>query len=111
MKNTKDKGKIRFLIYRSKHQYIGVCFELGIIEEADDEEKLIYRLKNGAQAMVKAVAENGLDDSHLNKNVSLKYYLYWYLSIFLKLRDSLILEQSKRIENFRNINNLAPSCI
>ena len=111
MKNTKDKGKLRFLIYRSGDKYLGICFELGIVEEENDLDKLMYRLKNGAEATVKAVVENKLDDSHLNKKVSLKYYLWWYFSVILKMKDLFILEQSKKIENFRNLNNIAPSCI
>jgi hypothetical protein len=110
MKNTKDKGKLRFLVYKSGEKYIGVCFELGIVEEEADQEKLLYRLKNGAEAMVKAVVENNLDETHLNKNVGFKYEFMWSLGSLLKFRDGFNLREMKPISSF-NIKNAAPSCI
>ena len=99
------------LIYKTRARYVGVCFELGIVEEENNVDKLMYRLKNGAEAMVIAVIKDKLDDSHLNKKVSLKYYFLWYFSWILKINNSSVLEQSKQIDNFHNIQNLAPSCI
>jgi hypothetical protein len=110
MKNTKEDGKLRFLIYKSTANYVGVCFELGLVEEEEDLKKLIYRLKNGAEATVKAIVDNNLDETHLNKKVPLKYELMWYLGAIIKFKNKFHLMETKPITNF-NINNVAPSCI
>lgn len=111
MKNTKDKGKLRFLIYKSKNNYVGICFELGIIEEEENLNKLIHRLRNGSEAIVKAVMKNNLDDSHFNKVVAMKYYFIWYLGWIINFKSGFGLRELRPINNFNNINNLAPSCI
>lgn len=111
MKNTKEKGKLRFLIYKSKDKYIGVCFELGIVEEEENVDNLINRLKNGSEAVVKAVVKNNLDASHLNKGVALKYELIWYLGWVIKFKDGFNLKELRPISNFKDISRLAPSCI
>lgn len=111
MKNTKVRGKLRFLVYKSGDYYTGICFELGIVEENKDVNKLLYRLKNGSEAIVKAVIENNLDESHLNKRVALKYYLIWYFGWIVNFKGGYGLRESKLVDNFRNREQLAPSCI
>ena len=111
MKNTVNKGKLRFLIYESNSRYVGVCFELGIVEEEKNVDKLIYRLKNGSEAIVKAVIDNNLDNSHINKRVALKYYFIWYFGWIIKFKNGFNLKELRPINNFRNIQDLAPNCI
>ena len=111
MKNTKNKGNLRFMIYGSEGKYIGVCFELGIVEEEKNLEKLMYRIRNGTEAVVKAVKENNLDAKHLNKNVGLKYEMMWYLGWVIQFKKGYKLKVLKPIENFNNQANLAPSCL
>lgn len=101
MKNTIKKGKIRFLVYKNKDLYTGVCFELGLVEQEKTKEKVFKRLKNGANAMLTAINEKELDETHINKSVSLKYELFWYFSFLLKIKDLLVLEDSDII-NFKN---------
>jgi hypothetical protein len=110
MKNTKKEGKLRFLVYKSGAGYVGVCFELGIVEEEADLNQLFYRLRNGAEAMVKAVVENNLDETHLNKKVGFKYEFMWHLGWALKVKDGFDLKEVKPIANF-NIKNAAPVCV
>jgi len=110
MKNTKKEGQLRFLVYKSGVNYVGVCFELGIVEEEADLDKLFYRLRNGAEALVRAVVENDLDETHLNKKVSFKYELIWYLGWLLKFKDGFNLKEMKPIANF-NVKNAAPVCV
>lgn len=110
MKNTKKEGKLRFLIYKSTDHYVGVCFELGLVEEEQDFKQLMYRLKNGAEASVKAIMENNLDETYLNQKVSFKYEFMWYLGWMMKLKNGFNLKEMKPITDF-NINNVAPSCI
>ena len=111
MKNTKQKGKLRFLVYESNHGYVGVCFELGIVEEEKNVDKLMHRLKNGSEAIVKAVIENNLDESHLNKKINWKYEFIWYFAWLIKFKSGFNLKELKPINNFSNIQNLAPNSI
>lgn len=110
MKNRIEGGQLRFLVYKSKENYIGICFELGIVEEAADFKVVLSKMKNGAEAMLKAIQENKLDETHLNKRVSFKYELIWYLSVLLDFKRGFNLKEKMPVSDF-SIGNVAPNCI
>lgn len=75
MKNTKERGVIRFLIYKRKEDklFTGICLDLDIVEQAEDVEFLRKSLIEAAQGYVEAVCKNNLTDNLLNKPIPKKY--------------------------------------
>lgn len=95
MKNTKKQGKLRFLIYGSKNHYIGICYELGLVEEGNSINQVKYRLSNGAKAIFETCLKESLPDDILNSRPPLKYafiffaipFIFPFLNFISQLRD------------------------
>lgn len=73
-KNTKERGRLRFMIYESKPRlYTAVCLELGLVREGDDPLKLRARISGLARKYLESVIKNNLDDRLLNQDLPAKY--------------------------------------
>lgn len=74
MKNTKNKGVVRFFIYKEGAKYVGVCLDFDIIEEGKDVGKLKRSLLEAAQGHVGTVIKEGMNDKLLNRRAPKKYW-------------------------------------
>lgn len=68
---------LRFLIMRGEKKFFGVCLEFNITEEHEDSEKLAQILKDMAISHIKAVKNNNLDKSLLDRKANKKYFEIW----------------------------------
>lgn len=109
MKNTKQKGKLRFLIYGSKHDYIGICYEIGMVEQGNSIEQVKHRLMNGAKAILETCVKENLPNNILNTRPPLKYTLIFYGIPFVVLLTNFI-SQIRELFSFdifeKNISEL-----
>ena len=100
MKNTKKQGKLRFIVFKSKYGYEGICLEIDerVIEKT--MEKASERIFEVAKDTLKMVAKGEISEKHLNERALLKYYFLWYfgalLSSVLNWRDLSITQMSIR---------------
>ena len=80
--NTKKFGKLRFVVYKSKDQYIGVCLELDEVITEESIEKAANRIIEACKGYVETVIKENLSDDLLNQRAPLKYYIRYYLGNF-----------------------------
>ena len=80
--NTKEFGKLRFVVYKSKSQYVGVCLELDEIIVEDSIDKAANRLIEASKGYVETVIKENLSDDFLNQRAPLQYYIRYYLGNF-----------------------------
>lgn len=76
MKNTKERGLFRFIVYKKvgDKNYTGVCLDLDIIEENKDPIILRKSLEEAAQGYLEVVCKNKLDDKLLSKSAPKQYW-------------------------------------
>lgn len=76
MKNTKQQGQFRFIIYKRALDkcYTGVCLDLDIVEEDKDSIALRKSLEEAARGYFEAVIKKNLPDTLLNKPSPKKYW-------------------------------------
>jgi hypothetical protein len=74
LKNKKELGMARILIYPEKDGYIGVCLDLDIIEEAKTKKEVTEQIKEATEGYIINVCKNNLDDSLLNRPAPEKYW-------------------------------------
>lgn len=76
MKNTKQQGQFRFVIYKKagEKNYTGVCLDLDIVEQDKDPVALRKSLEEAAQGYLEAVCKNNLNEELLNKPALKKYW-------------------------------------
>ncbi len=74
--NTKQKGVIKFLIYRGDgdSMYTAVCLTFDIVEHGKDLEELKKSIEEAARTHLESVIKNKLDDSLLNRSAPQKYW-------------------------------------
>ncbi len=75
MKNTKEQGQFRFIVYKKPQDkyFVGICLDLDIVEEDENPIRLRKNLEEAAQGYLEAVGKNNLNDELLNKQVPGKY--------------------------------------
>ncbi len=112
MKNTTKQGKLRFLIYGSKNKYIGICYELGMVEQGQTINEVQHRLTNGAKAIIETCIKEKLSNKILNQKPPLKYLFEFHFILFLMSLSNFI-SQIRNVCSFRffdeNISELSPS--
>ena len=91
------------MIYGRESHYIGVCFELGLVEEGKSLEEVENRLHNGARAIVATCVKENLSDENFNTNPPLKYRLLFYIIPILFLFFSFV-RQLRDFFTFRIFN-------
>lgn len=85
--NTLEKGTLHFVILKWGDGYLGICKELGFVEEWDDQEQVLSHLINGAVATLKAVKDNPKLQPSLNTKPPLKYLAIFYIAPILSYWD------------------------
>ena len=98
MKNTKQFGKLRFLLYKTSGGYSAVCLELNEIITEPTKEQALKRMINIAEGYLVSIYKENLSDDHLNQVAPIKYRVLYHLAPilnrFAKLKD-------EDIENFK----------
>jgi len=74
IRNTKEKGIIRFVIFPQKKLFVGVCLDFNIIEEGEDPKKVIESLEEAAIGHIEVVIKENLSDELLNRHAPKKYW-------------------------------------
>ena len=89
MKNTKSEGMFRIFFYPSEGGWVGVCPEFGVVHRGDDIVSVKKEILQSAKEYLEFVRKLNLDDSQLNKSISLIHYVRYYLNKirFLSRRD------------------------
>lgn len=72
--NTKEKGIFRFIVYKEKMDFVGVCLDLNIVEFGSDPEKTLKSVKEAASSYLEAVRSENLPDEYLNRPAPQKYW-------------------------------------
>lgn len=114
MRNTKQQGQFRFVIYKKvgDRYYTGVCLDLDIVEEDKDPVILRKSLEEAAQGYLEAVCENKLDNKLLNQSAPEQYWqiLKDLENYFRLLHQSSQSRQSSPIQDSqvftRNVHDL-----
>jgi hypothetical protein len=78
--NTKKFGKLRFVVYKEKNQFVGVCLELDEIVIENSIEKAANRIFEASKGYVETVIKENLSDELLNQRAPIKYYIKYYTS-------------------------------
>lgn len=115
MKNTLEKGRIRFLIYGSpaKKHYTGICYELGLVEEGNSVEEVKHRLINGTVAIVQTVTKEKMPLDCINMRPALKYTVIFYFFAIISVVTYLtnFLRESFTLKIFdENLSDLKAAC-
>ena len=90
-RNTKEKGVLHFRIFKWDGRYLGVCKEMGFVEEAKSIEEVKGKLINGSLAILGAVVKSSHNlEPSLNTSPPLKYSIIgYYIAPFLAVLKSL----------------------
>ena len=84
LKNTKERGKLEFVIYPEGKRYIGVCLTLNIVEEGIDPGKLIESIKEAVFGHVFLVIKENLSDDLLNNPAADEYWERYFKALEAK---------------------------
>lgn len=89
-RNTKEKGILHFRIFKWDGRYLGICKEMGFVEEAKSIEEVKGKLINGSLAILGAVIKSSHDlEPSLNTSPPLKYFIGYYIAPLLAVLESL----------------------
>ena len=101
MKNTKQRGIVHFRVFKWNGRYLGICKELGFVEEAENSQKVKQKLISGTIAVLKAVLKSSENlEPSLNTSPPLKYAIYYHIAPLLVMIESI-----KDILNSKNTSS------
>jgi len=101
MRNTIQKGKFQFLIIGiGEERYIGLCKELGFIEEGKTMEEVEKHLVNSTLLLLKTVKENPEFEESLNLGLPFRYRLLFHTIPLVALIASFSNKLSANIRFF-----------
>jgi predicted RNase H-like HicB family nuclease len=81
--NTKQHGLARIFVFPEKNNYVAVCLDLDIIEEAATREDVLAQINEAVIGYIENAIKNNLDDKVLNRPAPKEYwdlfekYLKW----------------------------------
>lgn len=81
MKNTKEKGTIQFLVYKSGKSYVGVCLTFDIVEEGSNPKELTQSIIEAAKLHLETVIKHDLSDDLLNRPAPKEYWDKFYATL------------------------------
>lgn len=76
-KNTKNKGRVRILVFKERAVWYGVALEFNIVESGDDPKKVLLSLEQAIRGYVKAAKKAKLGSSVLNQKTEKEYEDIW----------------------------------
>lgn len=74
MRNTKEKGFIRIVVFPYKDHFVGACLDFNIIEEGENPQLLQASLLESALGYIETVRKEGLEDELLNQAAPKEYW-------------------------------------
>jgi hypothetical protein len=68
--NSKKEGLVTFVTAQAKDtgHYVGFCYELGIVVEGDNRDRLLDDLYDAVQGYIRVTRENDLSDAFLDRH-------------------------------------------
>ncbi|MDO8472139.1 MAG: hypothetical protein Q7S64_03280 [bacterium] len=90
MKNTKERGILRYLIYKDTRadEYVGVCVDIGLIKVGTNNANVKRDLINASKGFVRTVCEQNLSNGLLNQQPPQQY-----MDIFNEIVESYKLKR------------------
>lgn len=74
MTNTKKSGLARIIIFPEKKQFVAVCLDFDLIEEAKTREEAEEQIKEAVVGYIQNVCKNNMEDKLLNRHAPKKYW-------------------------------------
>ncbi|MDP3953558.1 MAG: hypothetical protein Q8P99_01935 [bacterium] len=74
MKNTKERGIVRFLYMIRGREILGVCLDFNIVEEGTSIEEVKTYLQRAARLHLETVLDKGLSEELLNRRAPQEYW-------------------------------------
>ncbi len=72
--NTYKQGRAKVFIYPEKDHFVAVCLEFGLVEEAENLERVEEYIKDAVESHIKTVIKNKLSEDLLNRPAAEKYW-------------------------------------
>ena len=81
MKNTPQKGLVRYIVFKEGKTWFGVALEFNIIETGNDPQEVVFLLFEAIQGYIESIRKvKGLRDfSALNQKPDKEYENLWSL--------------------------------
>lgn len=115
MKNTLNKGKFRYIIFKEVNDWYGVALEFNLVVQGDDKLEVMSELFNVVHGYLHTTRKFKLRDNVLNQKSDIEYELLWDKlngtdeRVRVKLPEKLTIKPSQ-VFNFGYTNNLAFAC-
>lgn len=115
MRNTLNKGKFRYIIFKEGDVWYGVALEFNIVVQGDDKLEVMSELFNAVHGYLHTSKKFKLRDNVLNQKADAEYELLWGELNEIKKSASVGLSKKLTIKpsqvfNFGYTNNLAFAC-
>lgn len=115
MRNTLNKGKFRYIIFKEADEWYGVALEFNIVVQGDDKLEVMSELFNAVRGYIQTTKKFKLRDAVLNQKADKEYELLWNelneskTAKSLQSKEKLSIKPSQ-VFNFGYTNNLAFAC-
>ncbi len=76
-RNTLEKGRVRWIVFREDDAWYGVALEFNLVVEADDKQTAMFELHEAIKGYVEAARAGKLRDMVLNQTPNVEYGLLW----------------------------------
>jgi len=106
--NTKSKGHVTFVTVRSADSdyHVGFCYELAIVLEDKNPDKLLSDLYDAAKGYIQVTRENNLNNKLLDRHEQLPEDLQELYKVVKKQFDNQPVVQSKVPKEYKNSFNM-----
>lgn len=115
MRNTLNKGKFRYIIFKEAGEWYGVALEFNLVVQGDDKLEVMSELFNAVRGYLNTAKKFKLRDNVLNQRSDAEYELLWDKlnglneNMRRKSLDKLTIKP-EQVFNFGYTNNLAFAC-
>lgn len=76
-KNTIERGKVRFIVFREEDTWFGVALEFNIVVEGSDQKSVLIEIIKAINGYVKSAKIASLRPSVLNQKPEKEYQRLW----------------------------------
>jgi hypothetical protein len=78
-KNTVERGRVRWIVFREGDTWFGVALEFNLVVEADDPQTALFELHTAIGGYVESVKSSKMRPFVLNQTPLFEYALLWKL--------------------------------
>ncbi|MBI4426713.1 MAG: hypothetical protein HY567_03985 [Candidatus Kerfeldbacteria bacterium] len=78
-KNTVERGRIRWIVFREGDTWYGVALEFNLVVEADHPQTALFELHSAIEGYLEAVKSARMRPIVLNQQPDFEYALLWKL--------------------------------